>query len=389
MKTNLRILPAFMTIGVALCAFLVDAQAQSLADLYKTGKIKFVPEITITDEAMGGKDFFNNPADLALDDRGNLFVCDSRANNIKVFDASGKYLRTIGKAGQGPGDFNYPVEIEFAAGRFYIRELMNGRVSILDREGAFLKSILIQEVGTIWWNIAALPDGRFVVEKEKTNIQNPGQPQECRIELYSSEFEFTKPVYTQKIWRNKYIREPKTTNVPIPFSPMVYWNTTSEGKIVVGYSEKYEIELHDPDRGKTGYFSHTYRPVEVTSADKEQYFKGMGMTYSSSSGVSSVQRGAPDYIVKLTEFPKFKPPYNAIRIDPEDNIWVRLWSADPGGGSSFDAFKPDGTFIGTVKLAKDSLFPYRLVRQKAGFWGITVDKDGEFAIAKMRIEPAK
>jgi len=389
MNEKITAVLAAIVMGILALKAIAVTQTKALADLYKTGKIRFVPEIAITDEAMGGKDFFNNPADLALDDRGNLFVCDSRANNIKVFDASGKYLRTIGKAGQGPGDFNYPIEIEFGAGRFFIRELMNGRVSILNREGVFLKSILIQELGTIWWNIVALPDGRFVVEKERTNIQNPGQPQECRIELYSSEFEFAKPVYAQKIWRNKYITEPRSTNVPIPFSPLVYWNTTSDGKIVIGYSEKYEIEIHDPDRGKIGSFAHAFRPVEVTSADKEQYFKGMGTTYSLSSGASTFQRGAPDYIVKLTKFPKFKPPYNAIRIDPEDNIWVRLYGATLGIGSSFDAFKPDGTFIGTVKLTGDSLFPYRLVRQKAWFWGITVDKDGEYTIAKMKIEAAK
>ena len=378
-----------MTAGIWIIASLVFGQSKSFADIYKTGKIKFVPEITITDEAMGGRDFFNNAVDLALDDRGNVFVCDSRANNIKVFDSEGKYLKTIGKAGQGPGDFNYPVEIEFVGGRFYVRELMNGRVSILDREGVFLKSVSLQESGTIWWNMAALPDGRLIVEKEKTNIDKPGLPQECSIEIYSGEFSFVKTLYQQKIWRNKYIKEPRTTNIPIPFAALVHWHTAADGTIAIGYSEKYEIGIYDPDKGLLKTILHDYRPSEVTSKDKEQYFKSMGFTYSNSSGMTTQQRGAPDFIVKLTEFPKFKPPYNNIRIDPEGNIWVRVYAADESSGASFDAFTPDGRFISRVKLAEDSIFPYRLVRQNNAFWTITMDKNGEYAIAKMRIEAAK
>jgi hypothetical protein len=378
-----------LILGIGLSVSFAASQFKSLAELYKTGKIRFVPEITITDEAMGGKDFFNNAVDLALDDRGNVFVCDSRANNIKVFDPMGKYLRTIGKAGQGPGDFNYPVEIEFARERFFVRELMNGRVSILNREGIFLKSVSLQESGTIWWNMAALPDGRLVVEKEKTNIDKPGLPQECSIEIYSGEFSFVKSLYQQKIWRNKYIKEPRTTNIPIPFAPLVHWHTAGEGMIAIGYSEKYEIGIYDPDKGLLKMISHDYRPSEVTSKDKDQYFKSMGFAYSNSSGMTTQQRGAPDFIIKLTEFPKFKPPYNGIRIDPEGNIWVRVNDPEKSSGASFDAFTPGGGFISGVKLAQESVFPHRLVRKGPGFWTIKMDKDGEYAIVKMRIEAAK
>jgi hypothetical protein len=376
-------------LGIALISPGLFGQGKSLADLYRTGKVRFVSEITITDATMGGKDFFVAPSDLAFDDQGTIYVCDSRANNIKVFDATGKYLKTVGKTGQGPGDLNYPVEIEFSAGKLYIRELMNSRISIFDQEGNFIKSVPILEVGISWWNIAALPDGRFVVEREITNIRNPRQPQECLIELYSSEFEFVKSIYSRNIWRNKYITEPRTTNVPVPFAPLVYWRQTSAGRIVIGYSEKYEVEIHDPDRGKIRSFIHDYRPAEVTSTDKEQYFKGMTTMYSSSSGVRSTQRGAADYIVKLTEFPKFKPAFNAIQIDPEDNIWIRPWSVNQIGVQSFDVFMPDGTFIGKVELGKDSIFPSRIVRQKSGFWGIKMNADGEYSISKMRIEAEK
>ena len=162
----------------AFLAVAVPATDHSLAELFKTGTIRFVPEITITDEAMAGKDFFSLPMDLAVDDKGSLYVTDYQANNIKKFDAQGKFIKTIGKTGQGPGDFNGPANIEFSKGRLYVREGMNMRVSILNSDGAFIKSTAIPFDKGYWQEMKALPDGRLVIQKEFINKENLNAPQE-------------------------------------------------------------------------------------------------------------------------------------------------------------------------------------------------------------------
>ncbi|HRP07322.1 MAG TPA: 6-bladed beta-propeller, partial [Gemmatimonadales bacterium] len=46
------------------------------------------------------------PSDVALGDDGRLYVVESSPIGIMVFDSDGKYLRTIGRSGGGPGEFN-------------------------------------------------------------------------------------------------------------------------------------------------------------------------------------------------------------------------------------------------------------------------------------------
>ena len=48
---------------------------------------------------------------LAVDDEENIYVSDSKAGHILVFDKQGEFLRKIGKRGQGPGEMLYPFEI--------------------------------------------------------------------------------------------------------------------------------------------------------------------------------------------------------------------------------------------------------------------------------------
>jgi hypothetical protein len=365
------------------------AGEKPLADIYKTGKVKFIPEITITEEALGGKDFFGGLSDVAVDDNGFLYVCDYKNRNIKKFGATGVYLKSIGRLGQGPGEFNSPMEIEVANGKLYVMDLMNMRISIFDFEGKFLKSVPILPEAVIqagsWWKMKALPDGRFIVHKEKVDRNDLKAPQEVFLNLYSSELDFIKTIYQQKIRRDKYITEPRKINVPIPFAAQVYWDIMPDGKLAVGFSEKYEIEIYDPDKGKVSSFSHEYTPVEVTALDKELHFKGMSVTIGGPSGIISETRGAPDYVVKNTEFPRYKPPFYELAVDAQGNIWIRPFLADPKMGPCFDAFAPNGAFLNRVRIEGGAHFPYRTAWLARGFWTCEVDKEGEYKIVKYKI----
>jgi len=368
--------------------------SQSLAEIYKSGKVRFVPEMTITDEAMGGKDFFGSLLAVALDDKGNLYVCDYQANNLKKFDSAGKYLGTIGKAGQGPGDFNGPVSLEFSKGRLYVREGMNSRVSILNPDGSFIKSVPIDFKKESWQVMRALPDGRFVVQKEIAHMetlaahQNAAQdaPQDFYLELYSFDLGFIKTIYHRQVRRNKYVTEQHYANVPIPYAPYVYWDITPDGKIVVGYSEKYEIEVYDPDKGKISSFSHAYTPVEVTVPDKDSFFRGITVTTITDGGERSVKRGAPDYMVKNIEFPKVFPPFHDLKVDSQGNIWITPWTSQAQKtGAVFDAYGPDGKFLNRVQVENNEKIQLRPYWLPNGFWCIRVNADGEDRIVKYRI----
>jgi hypothetical protein len=377
-----RILALFFVVNTFAAVTGLD---KDLSEIYQTGKVRFVPEIKLTDESMAGKGFFAQIFDIALDEQGNLFVCDYREGNIKKFDASGTFLETIGRSGQGPGEFGSPIETEWSRGRLYVRELTNMRVSILDGDGHFLKSVPVDMNAGNWWKMRALPDGRFLVQKEKVDYKDLNAPQEVRIDLCSSDLEFVKTIYRHEVRRNKYITEPRRTNVPIPFASSVLWDVLPSGKVLIGYSGQYEFEIHDPDKGKTSSFSHTFSPVEVTAKDKDFYFQGMVTTVGGSGGVVSQKSGAPDYIIKNTEFPKYKPAYHNINIDAEGNIWVQTFPQNARKAEvRMDVFDSAGRFLSNV-LVVDGFIPSKISPLRGGFWTSVATEEGGWTIIKYRI----
>lgn len=75
-----------------------------------------------------------------------IYFCSQFENKIFVFDMDGNYLANIGRPGQGPGDFNYPLNIFAYEKRIYISDNGNARIQILSGNGDFERQIRIINV---------------------------------------------------------------------------------------------------------------------------------------------------------------------------------------------------------------------------------------------------
>ena len=53
------------------------------------------------------------PWGLAVNDRDEIAVVDSLNHRVQIFNSDGNYLRSFGRQGNKPGEFNYPRAITF------------------------------------------------------------------------------------------------------------------------------------------------------------------------------------------------------------------------------------------------------------------------------------
>lgn len=361
------------------------APQTSLADLYKTGKVKLKLELRITDEDLPEEMFFESAMGVAGDQDGNIYVVDYQAHHIKKFDATGKFLKLLGREGQGPGEFNGPFRITFAKDKLVVYELRARRLNTVDPDGNFIKNASMDfEEGSIR-GIRALPNGNIVVEKEKSYFRTEVRPQNCMLFIFSPELESLNKVYEHEIVRNKYITKPVSTNIPQPFFANVCWATTPDGNIVIGFAETYDISLYDPKKGKLLSFSHKFKPVKVTKKDKDAWFAGMTFTRG-----NEVFEGAQDYVIKNTSFPKNKPPFHDIKVDPEGNILVFTPTQDAVSDFTyFDAFDPKGNFINRVEVVGNFRFKGNMPRLGRFFAAISTNEESLYHISLYTISGAK
>jgi DNA-binding beta-propeller fold protein YncE len=102
--------------------------------------VAFDPEGRVR-AAYGREGELENPTDAAVSPDGlSLYVADSRAHRIVVFDiANARQLRSIGRRGEGEGEFNFPSAVAFdSSGNLLVVDQINARVQILTPDGGFL-----------------------------------------------------------------------------------------------------------------------------------------------------------------------------------------------------------------------------------------------------------
>lgn len=87
---------------------------------------------------------FNSPSDIAMDSAGNNYVLDTSNQRIQKFSPDGKYLATIGRKGQGPGEFSYPAALDIdAQGNLYVLDPFVKKIHVLSPQGKEEKAIRI------------------------------------------------------------------------------------------------------------------------------------------------------------------------------------------------------------------------------------------------------
>lgn len=120
-------------IGVAVDGrgnvFVSDSMLASVFIFDGSGKYRFSIDST----------HFLRPTGIAVDRyRDRLYVVDTRAHDVKIFDLEGVLLKTIGGRGIGPGEFNYPTCICVDRnGDVYVGDSLNFRIVVFGPDGTY------------------------------------------------------------------------------------------------------------------------------------------------------------------------------------------------------------------------------------------------------------
>ena len=87
-------------------------------------------------------DYFYQPNDVLVAPGGDIFVSEGHGagnNRILKFSKDGKFIKSWGKPGTGPGEFDVPHALAMdSRGRLFIGDRYNTRIQIFDQDGKFL-----------------------------------------------------------------------------------------------------------------------------------------------------------------------------------------------------------------------------------------------------------
>lgn len=344
----------------------------------------------------GGEEYqFGRIGDLDVAPNGDIAVIDQLAGVIRVFNDSGRFVRTFGRPGKGPGELSrsangiYFVDGDslllldpgerrktvfapegtvgavtplpagptgqgwsrLTSGDFLMRGLTISRV---DGKFAFWDALLGVRADT------AVSDTLFVFDYVKTDL---GGPPRIRVQLI--------------------------VNNPT-------WARLADGRIAWTALDRNYVQIHDATgRLVSRVSSAQWTSKPITPADKAAMVELLRTKLQAIGGdasfADSPQVEAP------TEFPAI----TAVRAGPQGTMWVQVMgpveSIDPMainapdradflGGSTWHVLDSSEKFMGAIELPKR----FRIFRMRDdAIYGAARDDNGVERILKLRIETTR
>jgi sugar lactone lactonase YvrE len=113
---------------------------------------------------------FRSPYDIARDSAGNLYILDMGNRRIQKLSSEGKFIKTIGRPGQGPGEFQAPFSLDVdGKDLIFVCDALNRLVQVFEADGRPIRSIKLAESGI--FQIRRLPSG-LIVKGGEPNLRD-------------------------------------------------------------------------------------------------------------------------------------------------------------------------------------------------------------------------
>ncbi len=307
-------------------------------------------ELTIENEEGEEGFMFQNILNLVVDEEENIYVCDTKAAHIIVFNKNGDFLRTIGKKGQGPGEMSYPIDIHiFPQRKLMVNDMSQLRIHFFSLNGEYLRGFSTSQLGAFRWpkvdshgNMVAV----FLIFGDE--IRNV-------LKKFTSDLS---PVFT--ITTKPFVSMPPTVEYfEMRRMTNLVWDITVEDDIIWGVTAKYEIFVHNTEGNLIKKIVREYDGIKITKKEKEKLIK-----------YSFGNRGVPpDTTMK---FPNSYPPLYRFTCDEKGRIFVQTYEkTEDGERDYYDVFDSEGKYIARISLKSRPL-----VWKNNKLFTIEKDEDG-------------
>jgi hypothetical protein len=259
--------------------------------------------------------------DLAVDDAGSIYAADMKENHIKVFDRNGGYLKTIGRSGQGPGEFSRITDIQITPkNELLVYDRMAFKLTFFALDGHYIRNIHLKGIQAL--RIRENAKGNYLVSTLEFQGQYGTNTFRSSREVieYSSDLTFIRIIIKDKFRK-----------AGVPLHPGMLARFFPSDLVICGFTDAYEFRIISPDGEVVRRVLKEYEPIEISDDEKEK-------------------RGFAD----VKNVPKYFPAFHDFSVDEEGRFFVKTFERQADGNKFYyDVFNPDGKYV--VKLSLNAL----------------------------------
>ena len=212
----------------------------------------------------------NKPVLFDIDDQGNVYVMDIGDVSIKAYNNRGRFIRTIGRPGQGPGEFGGIMAYlrSMTRGRLCILDFFQRRVMIMRSDGRYLSGFSVKGnysgVEVDAKDRIFLSNREHMVDVDKLTTSPQEVPYLTRIYRMDSSGGQLMPLtqFSGETWAMDRSGE-QIGSVGGAF--IIVWNISRGGTLFGGFTGEFSLGVFGEDGKKEFVFGRQYNALKDTS----------------------------------------------------------------------------------------------------------------------------
>jgi len=289
---------------------------------------------------------------------GRLVVANGGTNEVRWYDAEGQFLHASGGDGEGPGEFKGLGWLRpFRGDSFAAYDFSLGRISVLDRDGVFARTVKITPVGEVGFVIAqdVFADGVVLAKSPLIFAGGFESGFNRRDELFhtfaptgehlDSLGAFPGPEQYIETGGSGNRRFVAVTSLPFGRTPSVAVYGT---RFCFGASDTYEIACYERDGTLVRLIRRLVPLRTVTPADVDAWVARDVAAIEDAEARRDAERRYAEM-----PLPGTMPAYATFTFDASGNLWVREFTIGEVSAWPWTVFDGQGRMLGTVEMPAD------------------------------------
>jgi hypothetical protein len=301
------------------------------APFLQDGEVVAREEWVIASEVQAvSDDFWENPTRLRATEQ-RIYVLDPPAQRVHVVSPEGRWTRSLGRGGSGPGEFEQPRDISPIGPDLLVADGGKATVEIVDSTGAFVSSI---RIGRIIFSA-------FAADSANIMVNSFAAADDAGWRVYSRDGSYSAFAYSDSVVGSDTQPDPRNR----PYRP-------ANGRLLTFSSTVPSIQLVELDGRVLRTMVIDREPEESSQAELDSFADTIRQTMGRSGLPTAMIREAVDEFVDRW---RIKPKYDNARYDRMSNLIVLQEQnpADLGSGpATIHVLTGAGVFLGSVGFSE-------------------------------------
>jgi len=324
---------------------------------YEAEIFEYEPVVTLKEDERE-ESLLYQPGSFLPDEDGNYFVGDYGDHRIAVYDEQGRYSFSIGREGNGPGEFQFPSIQEICDGVISVFDPMNRRTTRYGTDGTFIDVTTLPGNIRLFPNIFQhLPGDRMLMLHGHSDRESDGRYSSVSATvldvdgdtLWTRRSDRIKTGFMGKRIRPDGSEYETTVSYQLGYFPSISFNRS----IGIVFNEGFapQLDVYDMEGKLTRRISIDLEMSAPTSEDlkhlKAEYDKRIEEADDDVKYIYESTR-------KNLRMADVKAPWRRCEIDDYGYIWLLVMETniqveEAGGGLLYRIISPEGEYLGDTR----------------------------------------